>query len=147
MDLGFWINRKLLFYAPEYFKYSTDNFHLRILQRLSVFHTALLCAHRCFTKFSGDWKLYSHFQQYQSSGAGGTRSPPATPRHLQHLTASLIQHGRRGLVIGQTLCYWTLQSLDKFFWFDHSFYENLKNPKWPPGGPKMADGVWKGVYP
>ena len=20
------------------------------------------------------------------------------------------------------------------------------NPKWPPGGPKMADGVWKGVY-
>ena len=31
--------------------------------------------------------------------------------------------------------------------FDHSFYENLKNPKWPPGGPKMADGVWKGVYP
>ena len=25
--------------------------------------------------------------------------------------------------------------------------ENLKNPKWPPGGPKMADGIWKGVYP
>merc|ERR1711954_14089 len=23
----------------------------------------------------------------------------------------------------------------------------LQNPKWPPGGPKMADGVWKGVYP
>ena len=23
----------------------------------------------------------------------------------------------------------------------------LKNPKWPSGGPKMADGVWKGVYP
>merc|ERR1712117_809713 len=22
-----------------------------------------------------------------------------------------------------------------------------RNPKWPPGGPKMADGVWKGVYP
>ena len=21
----------------------------------------------------------------------------------------------------------------------------LQNPKWPPGGPKMADGVWKGV--
>ena len=20
----------------------------------------------------------------------------------------------------------------------------LQNPKWPPGGPKMADGVWKG---
>ena len=22
----------------------------------------------------------------------------------------------------------------------------LQNPKWPPGGPKMADGDWKGVY-
>ena len=21
--------------------------------------------------------------------------------------------------------------------------DHLKNPKWPPGGPKMADGVWK----
>ena len=25
--------------------------------------------------------------------------------------------------------------------------QNLKNPKWPPGGPKMANGVWIGVYP
>ena len=31
--------------------------------------------------------------------------------------------------------------------FNHSFYENLKNPKWPLGGPKMADGVWKLVFP
>ena len=23
----------------------------------------------------------------------------------------------------------------------------LQNPKFPPGGPKMAEGVWKGVYP
>ena len=23
----------------------------------------------------------------------------------------------------------------------------LQNPKWPPGEPKMADGVLKGVYP
>ena len=22
-----------------------------------------------------------------------------------------------------------------------------RNPKWPPGGPKMANGVWKGVFP
>ena len=42
--------------------------------------------------------------EYQPSGEGGARSPPATPHRLQ-------------------------------------------NPKWPPGGPKMADGVWKGVYP
>ena len=42
--------------------------------------------------------------KYQPSGAGGTRSPPATPHHLQ-------------------------------------------NPNWPPGGPKMDDGVWKGIYP
>ena len=42
--------------------------------------------------------------KYQPSGAGGTRSPPAT----QHC---------------------------------------LQNPKWPPGGPKMVNRVWKGVYP
>ena len=24
---------------------------------------------------------------------------------------------------------------------------SLQNPKWPPGGPKMANGVWKCVYP
>ena len=24
---------------------------------------------------------------------------------------------------------------------------HLQNPKWPPGGPKIADGVWKGVFP
>ena len=23
----------------------------------------------------------------------------------------------------------------------------LQNPIWPPGGPKMSDGVWKRVYP
>ena len=23
----------------------------------------------------------------------------------------------------------------------------LQNPKWPPEGPKMAEGGWKGVYP
>ena len=33
-----------------------------------------------------------------------TRLPPATPDHLQHLTAHLIQNGRRG----QSLSYWTL---------------------------------------
>ena len=25
--------------------------------------------------------------------------------------------------------------------------QRLQNPKWPPAGPKMANGVWKGVYP
>ena len=25
--------------------------------------------------------------------------------------------------------------------------QRLQNPKWPSGGPKMADGVWKGVSP
>ena len=44
-------------------------------------------------------------KEYQPSGAGGTRSPPATPHRLQHLTAQFIQNGRRGLEICQTLCY------------------------------------------
>ena len=35
--------------------------------------------------------------KYQPSGAGGTRSPPATPHRPQHLTARLIQNGRQGL--------------------------------------------------
>ena len=37
---------------------------------------------------------------YQPNGAGGTRSPPATLHRLQHLTARLIQNGRRGLERG-----------------------------------------------
>ena len=37
---------------------------------------------------------------YQSSGAGGTHSPPATPHRLQHLTARLIQNGQQGLEKG-----------------------------------------------
>ena len=24
--------------------------------------------------------------------------------------------------------------------------QRLQNPKWPPGGPKMAEGVWKGFW-
>ena len=32
-------------------------------------------------------------QVYQPSGARGTRSLPATPHRLQHLTARLIQNG------------------------------------------------------
>ena len=40
-------------------------------------------------------------KKYQpSGGAGGTRSPPATPHRLQPLTAHLIQNGRRGLERG-----------------------------------------------
>ena len=40
------------------------------------------------------------WRKYQPSGAGGTRSPPATPHCLQHLTARLIQNGRRVLERG-----------------------------------------------
>ena len=29
----------------------------------------------------------------------------------------------------------------------HCALHRLQNPKWPPGGPKMTDGVWTGVYP
>ena len=39
--------------------------------------------------------------KYQPSGAGGTRSPPAMPHRLQHLTARLIQNGRQGLEKGK----------------------------------------------
>ena len=36
-----------------------------------------------------------NYIKYQPSGAGGTRSPPATPHRLQHLIACFIQNGRR----------------------------------------------------
>ena len=48
-------------------------------------------------------------KQYQPSGKGGhsltacNAAPPATPQRL----ACLIQNGRRGLKISQTICYWT----------------------------------------
>ena len=53
--------------------------------------------------------LVSQSKKYQPSGAGGTRSPPAPPHRLQHLTARLIQNGRRGLE-RSTLGYLTLRS-------------------------------------
>ena len=39
-------------------------------------------------------------RKYQPSGAGGTRSPPATPYRLQHLTAHLTENGQQGLEKG-----------------------------------------------
>ena len=28
----------------------------------------------------------------------------------------------------------------------HRLQRSLQNQKWPPGGPKISEGVWKGVY-
>ena len=53
---------------------------------------------RCCTAYGPQEN--DNVEKYQPSGAGGTRSPPATPHHLQHLTARLIQNGRRGLERG-----------------------------------------------
>ena len=54
--------------------------------------------------------FYQNEVEYRPSGAGGTRSLPATPHRLQHLPAHFIQNGRWGPGIGQTLGYWTLRS-------------------------------------
>ena len=35
---------------------------------------------------SGSQEVICQAEKYQHSGARGTRSPPATPYHLQHLT-------------------------------------------------------------
>ena len=45
-------------------------------------------------------KWPNNINKYQPSGAGGTRSPPATPHRLQHLPARLIQNGWQGLETG-----------------------------------------------
>ena len=59
-------------------------------------------------------------------------------QRLQHLSAHLIQNGRRGLKIGQTQSYWTQQTA--FAKLSFLIDENLKNPKWPPGAPKWPTG-------
>ena len=59
---------------------------------------------------SAIWKFQKILEKYQPSGAGVTRSQPATPHRLQHLTARFIQNGRQGPEIDQDLGYWTLQS-------------------------------------
>ena len=59
---------------------------------------------------AGEEKKKRKKRKYQPSGAGGPRSPPATPHRLQQLIACFIQNGRRGPEIGQTLGYWTLRS-------------------------------------
>ena len=56
---------------------------------------------------SGSQEVICQAEKYQHSGARGTRSPPATPYHLQHLTTLWIQNGRQDLDKGQTLGYWT----------------------------------------
>jgi len=53
--------------------------------------------------------------KYQPSGAGGTRSPPATPQRLQRRTTCKIQSGRQGA------------------------------PKWPTGSVKMITPRFLGV--
>ena len=45
-------------------------------------------------------KLPEIKNKYQPSGAGGTRSPPATPHRLQHVTARSIQNGGQSLERG-----------------------------------------------
>ena len=63
-------------------------------------------------------------------------------------TACLIQIGRLGMEMGQILDYQTLPAsfANLVFWFDHSFYLNLKNPEWPSGALKLPTGSGK-VYP
>ena len=52
------------------------------------------------TKITYKKYIKNYIMKYQPSGAGGTRSPPAMPHLLQHLTTRLIKNGRRGLERG-----------------------------------------------
>ena len=81
---------------------------------------------------------------YQPSGTGSVRLPPAMPNRLQHLPICLIQNGKRGLEIGQTLGYWTLRStFAKKAFFIWSFL------LWGPQKFKMAawgpQNGWRGL--
>ena len=89
------------------------------------------------------------WHEYQPSGNGGARSLTAPPHCLQPLTDRLLKSGQRGLEIDQTLGYWTFRLIfaNEVFWFDHSFYEKLKNPKGLPVGPKLPMGSGKRFSP
>ena len=64
---------------------------------------------------------------------------------LQCCTACLIQNGRWGLEICQTLGHWIPQKkLLLIFWFNHSFYEYPKNPKSPPVAQNEPWGLERG---
>ena len=80
----------------------TEHFFHLLAYQLAYLHASVLPY--CYIPISlptQEVKLSCNNKQYQPCGEGGTRSPPATPHHLQTL-------------------------------------------KWPSGGPKMANGVWKG---
>ena len=77
-------------------------------------------------------KMCDKFPQYQTSGAGGTRSPPATPHRLQHLPRPLYPKWPMGS--GNRA---NLRLLDP--------PTEASKSKMAARGPKMADGVWKGV--
>ena len=66
---------------------------------------------------------------------------PATSQRLQHLTICKIQNGQQGALkwptmSGERFNPSLLDPLINFclinFQFEYSFYESLKNPKWPP---------------
>ena len=66
---------------------------------------------------------------------------------MQHLMACLIQNGWGGLEIKlNPLSLDPLKNLCKIIsWFDHSFYDNLKNLKWPTGSGKWGSPSFLGA--
>ena len=56
---------------------------------------------------NGKWKMVvENNDEYQPSGAGGTRSPPAKSK----MAARWPKNGRRGLERGQTLGFWPFRA-------------------------------------
>ena len=97
--------------------------------------------------------LYWSLSKYWSILNGGidhnTFQTPSAILELSNGRFRLSKMATRGLKRGQTLGYWTVRStFAKYvFWFDYSFFENLKNPKLLPRASKMANRVWKGPIP
>ena len=87
------------------------------------------------------FQLYMNLVMFELGSERCNAALPATPNHPlnqkwptgsgKSLNLKLFDHPINFLYIS--------------FLIDHSFYENLKNSKWPSLGPKKADGVWKGV--
>ena len=75
-----------------------------------------------------------------------TAAPPATPQRLQRCTAcNTAPPATPHRLLRRTARNTAPPAMPHHA--PPAMPYRLKNPIWPPGGPKMADGVWKGVSP
>ena len=133
-------------------RYTLQRVHFVTCAMCTLQHMHLAVA--CYDMLRASWTdQFSKFEALASS-------------HIWRLTFQIVQLPSLtkffswlcliGLWAGQ---HWYVIFFKSLFWYHIVHNHNtslaapgalahrLQNPKWPPVGPKMADGVWKGVCP